>query len=278
MPWTQTIIKRGWDYLWLGLTFALAVVSIAGCSRSPTDVFQGYVEGEYVYVASPLGGTLTNLAVTRGDQVKSGQLLFTLERGSEADALKSAELNLEQAEASLKLSESVLARRKELRANNGVISPEELDQAQMQRDADDAQVASLQASVSKAKWSFDQKEQFAPAIAFVQDTLYRQGEFVAEGNPVVVLLPPENIKTRFFVPETMLPRIKAGETVTVTFDGAPRAYSATINYISTQNEFTPPVIYSRENRAKLVYMIEAKFSPADAAELRPGQPVDVKIP
>jgi HlyD family secretion protein len=74
-----------------------------------------------------------------------------------------------------------------------------------------------------------------------------------------------------------LPRIKPGQTVSVTFDGAPHAYSATVNYISTQAEFTPPVIYSRENRAKLVFMIEAKFSPADALELRPGQPVDVKL-
>jgi len=278
MQWTQTIIKRTRPHLWCAIATALAFALIAGCSRNPSNVFQGYVEGEYVYVASPLGGTLTNLAVARGNEVKSGQLLFTLERGSEADALKSAQLNLTQAEASLKLSESVLARRKELRANNGVISPEELDQAQMQRDADAAQVSSLEAAASKAKWSFDQKEQFAPADAFVQDTLYRQGEFVAEGNPVVVLLPPENIKTRFFVPQVVLPKIKAGDTVTVTFDGAPRAYSATISFISTQNEFTPPVIYSRENRAKLVFMIEAKFSPADAAELRPGQPVDVQIP
>jgi HlyD family secretion protein len=111
----------------------------------------------------------------------------------------------------------------------------------------------------------------------VQDTLYRAGEFVAAGNPVVVLLPPENLKARFFVPQEMLPRIKTGENVSVTFDGAAKNYSATINYISTQNEFTPPVIYNRENRAKLVFMIEAKFSPADAAELRPGQPVDVSV-
>jgi HlyD family secretion protein len=66
--------------------------------------------------------------------------------------------------------------------------------------------------------------------------------------------------------------------VSVTFDGAPHAYSATVNYISTQNEFTPPVIYSRDNRSKLIYMVEAKFSPEDAANLRPGQPVDVTIP
>jgi HlyD family secretion protein len=111
----------------------------------------------------------------------------------------------------------------------------------------------------------------------VQDTLYRSGEFVAAGNPVVVLLPPENLKVRFFVPQEILPKIKTGETIAVNFDGATKNYSATINFISTQNEFTPPVIYNRENRAKLVYMIEAKFSPADAPELRPGQPVDVKI-
>ena len=111
----------------------------------------------------------------------------------------------------------------------------------------------------------------------MQDTLYRQGEYVAAGNPVVVLLPPENLRVRFFVPQAVLPQIKTGETVKVNFDGGKQAYTATINYISTQNEFTPPVIYNRENRAKLVYMIEAKFSSADAADLRPGQPVDVKL-
>lgn len=272
------LFERYLRRFWHLPALALAAFLIAGCSQGPRNVFQGYVEGEYVYIASPLGGALTNLAVARGDEIKSGQLLFILERGSEGDALKSAEDNLAQARAGLRLSESVLARRKELRTNNGVISPEDLDQAQMQHDADAAQVDSLQAAVKKAKWSFDQKEQFAPADAFVQDTLYRQGEYVAAGNPVVVLLPPTNIRTRFFVPQEMLPQIKAGETVTVTFDGAAHPYTATVNYISTQNEFTPPVIYNRENRAKLVYMIEAKFSPADAADLRPGQPVDVKIP
>ncbi len=259
------------------LSFCFLLNLLAGCSPNPSNVFQGYLEGEYVYISSPLGGALTNLAVARGDSVTNGQLLFGLERGSEADALNAAQKNLAQAKASLLLSETTLKRRQELRENHGVISAEELDQARAQRDADAAQVASLHAALNKAQWSFDQKEQFAPANAFVQDTLYRQGEYVAAQNPVVVLLPPANIKTRFFVPETILPQIKTGDTVTVTIDGAPHPYSATINYISTQNEFTPPVIYSRENRSKLVYMIEATFSPADAAELRPGQPVEVTI-
>lgn len=257
--------------------FALATLFIFGCSQQPANTFQGYIEGEYVYIASPLAGTLTNLAVARGSFVTNGQLLFELEGGSEAAALDAAKKNLAQAKASLELAEATLKRREELRSNNGVISPEELDQARAQRDAGAAEVESLQAALDKAKWSFDQKQQFAPTNAFVQDTLYRQGEFVAAANPVVMLLPPGNIKVRFFVTETALAQIKAGQTVSVSFDGAAKPYSATVNYISTQNEFTPPVLYNRENRAKLIYMIEAVFAPVDAAQLRPGQPVDVKL-
>lgn len=310
--------------------FAAAIVAgfLAGCSGKPHDIYQGYIEGEYVYVASPLAGTLTNLAVARGDSVTNGQLLFELERGSEADAVQQAERNLAQARAqlddltkgkrpteiaaleaqldraraSLKLSGDELARREKL-GGADVISQEELDRARAQRDADQAQVDQLtadlatarlgaredavraaraavgaqQATLAKDQWAFDQKEQFAPTDAVVHDTLYRQGEFVASGSPVVELLPPANLKVRFFVPQAMLPKIKTGETVSVRPDGAPQPIAATVNYISTQAEYTPPVIFSRETRANLVFMIEARFSPADAAELRPGQPVDVEL-
>jgi len=260
------------------ITFALTAIFVSGCSEKPSNAFQGYVEGEYVYIASPLAGMLANLAVSRGSSVTNGQMLFELERGSEISALDAAKKNLEQTKASLALSESNFKRRKELRDGNAeVISAEELDQANSRRDVDAAQVESLQAALDKAKWSFDQKQQFSPTNAYVQDTLYRQGEFIAAGNPVVVLLPPANIKVRFFVPETILSRIKTGQKVTVNFDGVAKSFSATVNFISTQNEFTPPVLYNRENRAKLIYMIEAGFSPADDAQLRPGQPVDVKL-
>lgn len=307
----------------------LATVLLPGCSGDSAGTYQGYIEGEYVYVASPLGGQLVNLAVARGDTVKPGQLLFELERQSEAAALDQAKKNLTQAtaqltdltkgkrpseiasmeaqlagaQANLKLAVADLDRREKL-GGADVISAEELDQARMQRDADQAQVNQLasdldtarlggredvvhaaqaaaaaeQAALDKAQWSFDQKQQFATTNEVVHDTLYRAGEWVAAGNPVIELLPPENIKVRFFVPQQLLPQIKTGETVSVICDGAAHPLSATVNYISTQAEFTPPVIYNRENRARLVFMIEAKFSPADAGDLRPGQPVDVKLP
>ncbi len=260
------------------ICFVLAAALLGGCAKNSANNFQGYIEGEYVYVASPLGGALDKLAVARGNTVKKGQLLFELERQSEAAALTVAEKNLAQANASLTLSTATFQRRKELRNSpSGVISAQDMDQAQAQLDTDTAQVASQQATLDKAKWAFDQKQQFAPADAIVHDTLYRQGEFVATGNPVAVLLPPENLKVRFFVPQEMLPQIKVGQTVSISCDGAPHAISATINYISTQAEYTPPVIYSRETRANLVFMIEAKISPADATDVRPGQPADVRL-
>ena len=310
------------------LMLASAALFIAGCSPTTTNRFQGYIEGEYVYVASPISGALTNLAVARGNSVTNGQLLFELERQSEASALTQAEKNLaqaqaqladlqkgqrpteiaslaaqwERAKADLKLAEGEFLRRQKL-GGDDVVSKEELDQARATRDAGQAQVNQLaanletaqlggredairaaqasveaqRAAMDKAKWSFDQKQQFAPATAAVHDTLYRQGEFVTAGNPVVALLPPENLKVRFFVPQAILPRIKTGETVSVQPDGATHPLTATVNYISTQAEYTPPVIFSRETRANLVFMIEAKFSATDAAELRPGQPVDAEV-
>ena len=149
----------------LTFSFALAALFVAGCSSNSSNVFQGYIEGEYVYVASPLGGALTNLAVARGDEVKTGQLLFELERGSEAAAVQQAEKNLAQAKANLALSEAEFARRQQLRNDQGVISAEELDQTRAQRDADQAQVESQTAALDKARWSFDQKQQFAPTNA-----------------------------------------------------------------------------------------------------------------
>jgi HlyD family secretion protein len=314
--------------LWNVALAALAAVAFTGCGRQSSAVFQGYIEGEYVYVASPLGGALTNLTVARGDSVKAGQLLFGLERQSETAALDQAERNLaqakaqwadltkgqrpselaslsatlDQAKADLKLAESELVRVENLLASK-VVSVEDIDRAQAQKDSAEARVAQLkadletarlggredaihaaqaavdsrQAELDKAKWAFDQKQQFAPAAGTIHDTLYRAGEWVAAGSPVVILLPPENLKVRFFVPQSILPRIKVGENVTVHCDGASRDFKVVINYISSQAEYTPPVIYSRESRASIVFMIEASVAAVDASDVRPGQPVDVTL-
>ncbi len=228
---------------------------ITSCSNAPQDRFQGYVEGEFVYVASPLAGQLESLQVRRGDQVKAGDPLFALDETA--------------ARAALVLSEAEFARQEKL-FRMGPAAAQDYDRARSTRDQD-------RQRVTQAEWNFNQKRQAASQAGLVYDTLFRQGEWVAAGKPVVALLPPQNIKVRAFVPETLVGSIHYGDTTQVTVDGVPNLFIGKVSYISPHAEYTPPVIYSRESRAKLVFMIESVFDPEVSANLHPGQPVDVEF-
>jgi HlyD family secretion protein len=243
----------------VALTLLLLLV---GCSDPSKDRFQGYVEGEFVYVASPLAGQLEILSVQRGQEVTTGQPLFALDERAEKAAR-------EQIEAALKLSEAELTRQEKL-FRTGVAAPQDLDRARSTRDQDKRRL-------TQTDWNFDQKKQAAPQSGLVHDTLFRQGEWVPAGKPVVVLLPPQNIKVRAFVPETRVGSIHYGDPVQVTVDGVNDLFVGKVSYISPRAEYTPPVIYSRESRAKLVFMVESVFDPQVAANLHPGQPVDVEF-
>jgi HlyD family secretion protein len=146
-----------------------------------------------------------------------------------------------------------------------------------ERAAADAQVEAARQVLAQSEWRQAQKQQTAPADAQVADTFFRPGEFVAAGQPVVALLPPGNIKARFYVPETELPTLALGQEVAIVCDGCGAAIAARITRIATRPEYTPPVIYSNSQRSKLVFMLEAKPAPADAARLRPGQPLSVRV-
>src|SRR5512143_502314 len=148
----------------------------------------------------------------------------------------------------------------------------------------DKEIAAAQADVEAARavlaqsdWRLAQRaigfDAAPPAKALVYDTFYSEGEWVAAGNPVVSLLPPGNLTLRFFVPETVVGGLKIGQAVRASCDGCGAAIAAKITYVSRQAEFTPPVIYSREQRAKLVFLVEATPEPAEAAKLKPGQPL-----
>ncbi len=300
----------------------------SGCARREVTGWQGYLEGEFVYIAAPIGGRLDHLAVQRGARVEKGILLFALEAASElaaqreaADRLRSAQAKLddlkkgsrpselaalearvEQARATAALSKSELGRQEEL-FKGKVISAADLDRARLTHErnaraieepaaqlataqlggrsdaiaAAAAEVAAASAARERADWAVAQKAQSAPHAALVHDTLFRAGEFVPAGTPIVALLPPENLKVRFFLPEADFATLKAGDPVRVSLTGRAPPLEARVNYLSTRPEFTPPILYNRDNRAKLVFMVEAALDPAVARDLHPGQPVDVVL-
>ena len=242
---------------------AVAILLLfVACGERSQDRFQGYVEGEFVYVASPLAGQLETLSVQRGQQVTVDQPLFALDETAEKAAR-------EQIKAALVLSEAELARQEKL-FRTGVAATQDLDRARSTRDQDKKRL-------DQTDWSFDQKKQSAPQSGLVYDTLFRAGEWVPAGKPVVVLLPPQNIKVRAFIPETIVGAIHYGETAEVRIDGVKNPFVGRVSYISPRAEYTPPVIYSRETRSKLVFMVEFVFDPQAAANLHPGQPVEVQF-
>lgn len=135
-------------------------------------------------------------------------------------------------------------------------------------------VGAARANAAAARVRLDRRALKAPADGRVQTLYFRAGEMVPEGRPVLSLLPPGLVKIRFFVPEAALPGVSIGQSVTATCDGCP-PIPAKVSFIASAAEYTPPVIYSREERAKLVYLVEAR--PDDPSAVRPGQPVNVTL-
>ncbi|KVO99951.1 secretion protein HlyD [Burkholderia ubonensis] len=308
-----------------------AGIALAACGQRADEraTYQGYVEGEFVYLSSSQSGTLTQLAVQRGQSVAANTPAFALEAVDETAALQQAQHQLAAAQAQLadlrtgkrppevNVTKAQLAQavaqagkaadqlaRDERQYRAGGISAQQLDDSRtaartsaaqvrelrsqvdvarlpgrsQQIAAQAAQVDAAQAAVAVAQWKLDQKRVAAPAAGRIYDTLYRLGEWVQAGSPVVQMLPPQNVKVRFFVPEAAVASLAPGRAVAIHCDGCAADVPARITYVSSQAEYTPPVIYSNESRTKLVFMIEARPAVADAPKLHPGQPVAVRVP
>lgn len=240
--------------------FALVLVSaLAACSKTDNN-YQGWIEANLIFVAPDEVGRVQTLSVREGDSVRSGQPLFTVD-----DDLQQADLA--QVKAALANAQQSFDRAQQL-ARTGSGTQKDLDAATaVLRDA--------QARLNSVQTRLSRRQVFSPVTGTVQEVYYRPGEVVPAGRAVVSLLPPGNIKVRFFVPEPVLASIDYGDTVKIGCDSCPPDITAHISFIAKQSEFTPPVIYSLEERSKLVFLIEGL--PDEPGALRVGQPVDVTL-
>ncbi|HRI38483.1 MAG TPA: HlyD family efflux transporter periplasmic adaptor subunit [Nitrospira sp.] len=224
-------------------------------------------------------------------------------KGKRPSEIASLRAQLQQAQAALQLSLREVARQEALAVVPGAAVEVEVDRARSVRDqnqqrvsqleadlntallgsrtdqvaAAEAEVRAKEAALAKAEWDLSQKHQVAPKAGLVFDTLYREGEWVPAGRPVVVLLPPDHIKVRVFVSQAKLGTIKLGDSVQVMVDGVEGSIDGKVSYISPKAEYTPPVLYSQGSRDKLVFLVEVLFDQAAAVNLHPGQPVDVQF-
>jgi HlyD family secretion protein len=297
---------------------------LAACNDAPDAAFQGYIEGEFVDVAPELGGRIVELAVSRGDEVLEGALLFRIEdaeavaaaaeaaaelarakaelanlqQGQRPPEIAVIEAQIAEAAASLSQAQKEFDRQRELFARR-VVSEARLDQAreavsvakarlaaaERQRDvaempartpqieAGERAVEAAEAKLVQVHTRLAKHIVAAPVAGLVEDVHYEKGEVASAGAPVLSLLPQDRRLVVFFVPQGERPALAVGAEVAVDCDGCPAGLTARISFLGEEAEFTPPVIFSRETRDKLVFRAEAEM--ANEAALPLGQPVDV---
>lgn len=317
-------IKKNWVLFAISFTSALT-----GCRTDNNQDYQGYIEGEYLYLAAPQSGYLKSLDTQRGYRVTAGQTIFVvsgdpdyqalMEAQSRAESIKhkldnlkqprrptevaTLEANLQAAQAQQQLALIQLRQQQKLIAQH-FAAQIKLDQArsayeqaiaqvealkkqiatykssfgrQSEIQAAEADLVSAQAEIEQKRWTVEKKTVTAPTVGEITETYYQPGEWVPAGAAVASLLPDSRRRLRFFIPETQLARVKIGDRVEGHCDGCAEPIRAQINFISAQAEYTPPVIYSRGSREKLVFRVEAIPSMEQGRQLRPGLPVDVSI-
>jgi HlyD family secretion protein len=265
----------------------LALLALAGCSNDTDEGWLGYAEGDNAFIAAPQAGWLSSLRVERGSTVHRGDLLFTLDNTAQVAGRDSAVANLQaakaalvQEEANLNYAQKQLNRQLGLaRANAG--TPTQLDlarataqQSQARIGQLKAQIAQMDASLEGASYTLNQRNVVAQTEGRVEDVYFRPGEYVPASTPLLSVLPPKNVFVRFFVPETQFSHVRIGQKVKISCDGCGAGLTATISFIASQEEFTPPVIFSVGNREKLVFKLEARAP--GGLKLNPGQPVQVR--
>ena len=234
-------------------------LTLAACNKAATT-YQGWIEANLIFVAPDEVGRVQTLSAREGDTVKTGEPLFTVD-----DDLQQADIA--QVKASLINAQQTFDRASQL-AKTGAGTQKDLDLATaVLRDA--------QARLNSSQTRLTRRKVFSPVDGTVQEVYYRPGEMVPAGRPVLALLPPGNIKVRFYVPETALQKVAYGDTIKIGCDGCANDLTARVSFIARQSEFTPPVIYSVEERSKLVFLVEAL--PDKPGALRVGQPVDVSV-
>jgi HlyD family secretion protein len=231
---------------------------LAACAEQSGQGYQGWVEADLIFVSPDEAGRVTRLSVREGDSIEKGVPLYWLD-----DDLQKADLN--QQSASLANAQQTFDRAQAL-MKTGSGTQASFDSAMSALRIAEARVNTSQTRLSR-------RTAHAPVAGTVHQIYFREGEMVQQQRPVLSILPPGNMKVRFFVSETELPKVSIGQDVRVSCDGCAADLTAKVYYIATTAEYTPPVIYSQEERHKLVYLVQARPNKPDL--LRVGQPVSV---
>lgn len=244
------------------LALKQAVADLSGAEATLRDYRKGSRPEEINVIKAQLSQALAS-SDNAAKQLSRNSALYP------SNAVSKAQLD-----DSLALAKAAEAKVKELQ---NALSVAQLAKRSDQIAAQEARIAQLKALVAQAQWRMNEKGVKSRYNALIFDTLYREGEWVNTGGIILRLLPPENIKIRFFVPQKIAESLQIGQNISIISHSDGKQIAAKVTYISPEAEFTPPIIYSNETKDKLTFMIEAYPQKHDAVRLHPGQPVEVSL-
>jgi len=281
------------------LIIIFSLIYFKGLTHQPSQ-FTGYVVSDNVYMSSSISGTVFSVNVKRGQRVEIGTPLFQIDLTSLKSQAEKVEAQIKEAESQKAVKQAELisaeAERKFAIADmnrfvsvKDAVSQQDIDAALERATKASANIVSVQNQISAAASNIESSKAElrdiehrigelspnSPVSGRIEEVMYKPGEWAAANAAIVSIVPDSEIKVRFYIPQNQLSKCHVGTKVSVFYDGGPKDMTATVDFISTRPEYTPPVIYSLTTRDKLVFMAEAV--PTEPCKLIPGQPMDVSI-
>ncbi len=306
----------------------IAVIAIVypGIQDPGPNVFNGYLEADYVYLAPADPGRIASISVEEGERVFEGQQVFALDASRQISTLAAAEARvrvaaanldnlqtgsrsqevdviraeLARAQAQRDLAEATLARSQQLFSTGAVSSAKvdtdttalasneaqvaeltarlevaELPARDAQRIAAEATLQAAEADAATAREALNDRTVLTTVTGLVDKLFFEPGEVAGAGTPIVSMLPDDSLYAVFFVPEASRSGLGIGDALQLTCDGCGGPITATVTRIASSPQYTPPIIYSQEERSRLVFRAEAHI--ADAPGLVPGQPITLEM-
>lgn len=252
--------------------------------------YNGYIDADLTYLSSNYSGRLAELFVHRGETVHKNQLLFKLEQTSEQYAVESSHLNennlmaqKQEILAQLHYSELNYQRTSKMRQQQSAsqndldVAKKDIDVLNNQLKAIDFQIQASHIATSDKRWQKSRTENVTEDNGLIFDTYYTPREFVQAGQPVLSLITKKHIKVIFYAPEAELSHITLNQKIKISSDGTSPLATGHISYISNIAQYTPPIIYSREERQDLVFRVEASIDTPDLQHIHLGQPVSLEL-
>jgi HlyD family secretion protein len=275
--------------MWKWILLSGLLLLIGGC-KGDHPQYNGYIDADLTYLSSNSAGRLDALLVHRGQRVEKNQLLFKLEQTSENYQVSLSQYNqdnllsqrkeiLDQMQYNaLNYQRTKQMRRDEVASQNDLeVAKKDLNVLKNKLAAIDFQIKGNQVNTEDKSWQLTRKVGHASEAGLIYDTYFNQDEYVQAGQPVLSLITPTNIKVVFFVPEQALSKLRLNAKVTVSTDGQANMVTGEINYISNIAQYTPPIIYSREDRHSLVFRVEARLNIPHLDQIHLGQPVSLEL-